>query len=402
MSQTSSHNRYARVARNVPTMAVTASVIVGAQMLWGPIFSLILRDLGASDLQISLAIAVWAGLGAVAQYHAGRFADRVGRYPIMVFPMQVGGLALIAAAFMPTWQPFAVVYTLWVMATAVTGPIFSLIVGESVPPGRRGQAFGLIEFSVGISLIIGPLVGAELLPAVGAKGLLIISGILIVAAATGRLFSLRETRPESTGSKPFAVRHVFQGRLGLVLVAVALWNVLLAMTMWGPFLALHANDAMLLSKATINVYFAVSAVVSAAIGLVGGRLVGRFGANRIFVVGGIGLAISVLGWAVQRSSFGILLGILLMSGFMMLAMVASDAFRVSVVEESIRGRALGTIGMVTGFATALATPIAGYLKQFTAMAPFLIALAAAVGLAASVLALTRHDARTGFQGEAMH
>jgi len=393
---------FARMSRNVPTMAVTAGVIVGATMLWSPIFSLILRDLGASDLQISAAISVWAAVGALAQYWAGRLADRVGRFPIMVYPMHVGGLALIAAAFMPSWLPFAVIYTLWTLANAVTGPVFSLIVGESVPPRRRSRAFGLIEFSIGVSLILGPLAGARLLPSVGAKGLLIISGILVLAAATGRLLSLRETRPESTGSKPFALRHIFEGRMGLVLLAVALWNVVLAMTMWGPFLSLHASDAMGLSKATINTFFAVASVVSALMSLVAGRLVGRFGANKMFSIGAIGLVVAVLLWSAQRSPASIVAGFALMSGFMMVTMVSVDTFRVSVVEESVRGRALGAIGMVTGFATALATPVAGYLKQFWPTAPFWVALGAAAGLVLSVAALTRHDARTGFRGEAAH
>ncbi|RJQ06855.1 MAG: MFS transporter [Bacillota bacterium] len=390
------------MSRNVPAMAVTTAVIVGSNMLWAPIFSLIMRDLGASDLQISLAISVWALIGAVAQYYAGLLADRVGRFPLIVYPMHLGGLALVAAGFMPSWLPFAVIYTVWAVGNAVTSPVFSLIVGESVPPAKRGRAFGLIEFSIGVSLILGPLAGAKLLPYVGAKGLLIISGVLVAAAATGRLLSLRETRPESTGSKPFAFRHVFEGRMGLVLLAVALWNVVLVMTMWGPFLSLHASDAMGLSKPTINLFFALSSVVSALMSLLAGKLVGRFGANRMLSIGGLGLAAAVVLWSVQRSMAGIVGGFVLMSAFMMLAMVASDTFRVSVVEESVRGRALGAIGMITGFATAVATPVAGYLKQFSSTAPFWISLAAAAGLAASVVALTRHDTRTGFHGGPAH
>ncbi len=395
-------DRYARLSRNVPAMAATAGLIVGATMFWSPIFSLILRDLGATDFQISMAVSVWATIGAVAQYQAGRIADKVGRFPVITYSMHVGGLALIAAAFMPTWLPFAVVYTFYALANAMTGPVFSLIVGESVPPARRGRAFGLIESCIGASLIVGPLAGAKLLPYIGAKGLLIASGILVFAAATGRLLLLRETRPESTGSKPFALRHVFEGRTGLVLLAVVLYYVVLAMTMWGPFLSLHASDAMGLSKATINLFFALASVVSAVMGLLAGRLVGRFGASRIFSIGGLGLATSVVLWAVQRSLFGIMVGFVLMSGFMMLAMVAVDTFRVTMIEESVRGSALGAIGMVTGFAAALSTPIAGYLKQLWPMAPFWMALAAAAGLVLSVVALTRHDARTGFRGEAVH
>jgi MFS family permease len=392
-------DRYARLSKNVPTMAVTTGVIVGANVLWSPIFSLILRDLGASDFEISLAVSLWAAASAVVQFYAGRLADKVGRFPLIVYSMQVGGLALVAVAFIPTWLPFAVVYTVWALANAATAPVFSLIIGESVPPARRGRAFGLIEASIGVSLILGPLTGAKLLPYIGAKGLLIISGVLVVVAATGRMVGLRETRPDSTGSKPFAFRHVLTGRMGLVLVAVVLWNVILAMTMWGPFLSLHANDALGLSKAAINEFFALASVVSVVMGLMAGKLVGRFGANRLLAIGGLGLAGAVVLWAVQRSIPGIVLGFVFMSGFMMLAMVASDTFRVSAIDETVRGSALGAIGMVTGFATALVTPIAGYLKQFAPLAPFWLALAAAAGLALAVAALTRHDMRTGFRGE---
>lgn len=379
---------------NAPAMAVTAAIMVGAISAWSPIFSLILRDLGASDLEISAAIGIWAALGAVVQYSAGRLADKLGRVPIIAYSMQIAGVGLILAGLMPSWLPFAVVYTLYATGNAATGPVFTLVVGESVAPEQRGRAFGYIEAAIGASLIIGPLAGAWLLPRIAAKGLLIISGILVAGAATARWALLRETRPEATGSKPFAFRQVFQGRLGLILLAVVLWNVVLAMTMWGPFLALHAGDAMSLGKETINILFAAGSAVSVIGGLWAGRLVSRFGPNRMFIIGGLGLGAAVLLWALQRSIVGITVGFVLMGGFMMLAMVASDTFRVSAVEESMRGSALGSIGMVTGFATALATPLAGYLKQLSPMAPFWVSLAAAGGLALAVMELTRRDAAT--------
>ncbi len=138
-------------------MAWTAAAIVGANMLWSPILSLIMRDLGATDGNISAAMATWVLLGAFAQYAAGRLADRVGRFPLMTYSMHVGGLALIACALIPCWLPFAAAYTLWSLANSVTGPVFVLIIGESVVPEKRGRAFGLIEAAIGVSLVIGPL-----------------------------------------------------------------------------------------------------------------------------------------------------------------------------------------------------------------------------------------------------
>ncbi len=381
-------------------MAVTTAVVVGSSQLWSPIFSLIQRDLGASDLQISFAFSLWAAVGAVAQYYAGRLADRIGRVPLISLPMNLGGVALVLAGLMRSWVPFAAVYTLWAIGNAVTGPVFSLVTGESVAPRERGRAFGLIESAIGFSLIVGPLTGAKLLPYAGARGLMIISGVLIFAAATFRLLSLRETRPATTGSRSFGLRHVFEGRMRLVLTAIILWNVVLAMTLWGPFISMHASDAMGLSKVTINTLFALSAVAETLIGLVAGRLVERFGAHKVLTAGALGMGLGLLLWSLQRSMVGITASFLLMGVFFMTAMVANDTFRVTAIEESVRGRALGAIGMLTGFSTALATPVAGYLKELSPLAPFWMALAAAVGMVWAITALTRHDARTGFAAEA--
>ncbi len=320
----------------------------------------------------------------------------------MTYSMHVGGLALVACAFIPHWLPFTASYILWSLANSVTGPVFVLIVGESVAPEKRGRAFGLIEATIGVSLVVGPLAGAELLPYVGAKGLLLISGLLVFVAATGRLFLLRETRPETTGSTPFAFQQVFRGRMGLVLAAVVLWNVILVMTFWGPFPALHAADAMGLSKATINLIAGVASLGSALMGLVAGRLVSRFGPSRMLPVGALGLGLAVVVWALTRSMVTIVTGYVAMSIFMMLAMVSADTFRVSSVEESVRGSALGAIGMVTGLSTSVALAVAGYLRDLWPMAPFWIALASAGGIALAVAALRRRDAAAGSGARAGH
>ncbi|MDI6824457.1 MAG: MFS transporter [Bacillota bacterium] len=376
-------------------MAVTCALNVGAMTMWSPILPLILRDLGASDFQVSLSVATWTAVAALFQYRGGIWSDRFGRRPTLLYPTYLAGAAISAAALMPSWQPFVLVYILWYVANAIQGPTFSTIIGEAVPPERHGHAFGLVEFTIGVGVVAGPLLGAYLLPLVRARGLLLITGVICLCTAVARQVLLRETRPATAGSEHFQFTHVFSGRLAVVLLISVAYYLVLSTTMWGPFLALHASDAMGLSKSQINLFYAAGSAVSALSSLLAGRAVARWGVYRVFSWATLGLGGSVLLWALQRHPAAIVAGMLAMSAAFQFSMVASDAFRVVTLPETIRGRALGAIGTASSLAAALAVPLAGYLRQRMELAPFLLAGAtAAVMFVAMRVLVTRHAAPT--------
>jgi MFS family permease len=301
-------------------------------------------------------------------------------------------LAIGTAAFMPSWLPFAIVYVFWNAFNALQSPVFMPFVGESVPPERRGHAFGLLEGVIAVGIVIGPLLGARLLPAIGAKGLFLITAAVIMSTATVRHLLLRETRPKATGSRPFAFSHIFSGRLRLVLLSLVLSNVVLVMANWGPFMSLHASDAMGLSKAQINLFFALGAAVGAASSPLGGRAVARFGPHRVLALACLGLGLCALLWMVQRNLAGIALGYLLINFFFQWGVISNDAFRVHAVDESIRGVCLGSMGTLVSLSTVVVVPLVGFLKQLLPTAPFWMATVAAVGLLVVTNALTRADA----------
>ncbi|MBC7238979.1 MAG: hypothetical protein H5T71_02630, partial [Chloroflexi bacterium] len=141
---------------------------------------------------------------------------------------------------------------------------------------------------------------AYLLPLVRARGLLLITGVTCVCTAVARQVLLRETRPATAGSEHFQFTHVFSGRLAVVLLISVAYYLVLSTSMWGPFLALHASDAMGLSKSQINLFYAAGSAVSALSSLLAGRAVARWGVYRVFSWATLGLGGSVLLWALQR------------------------------------------------------------------------------------------------------
>jgi len=372
-------------------MAVTTALNVAAMTMWSPILPLILRDLGASDFQVSLSVATWTAVAALFQYQGGIWSDRWGRRPTLVYPTYACAVAISAAAFMPSWRSFVLVYILWYVANAIQGPTFSTIIGEAVPPERHGHAFGLVEFAIGVGVVAGPLLGAYLLPLVRARGLLLITGATFLCTAVVRHALLRETRPASAGTLHFRFTHILSGRLAVVLLISVAYYLVISVTMWGPFLALHASDAMGLSKSQINVFYAAGSAVSALCSLLAGRALSRWGVYRVLSWSTLALGGTVLIWSLQRHLLAIAAGMLAVSAAFQFSMVASDAFRVVALPETIRGRALGAIGTASSLAAAVAVPLAGYLRERLALAPFVLAAATAVILFVAVQVLVARD-----------
>lgn len=376
-------------------MAVTTALNVAAIMLWNPILPLILRDLGASDFQISLSVSLWTAAGALSQYQGGIWSDRLGRYPTMVYPTYLCAVSVAVAAVMTSWQPFVLAYVFWYVANSLQTPTYAAIIGEAVPPERRGQAFGMVESCIMLGVIAGPLVGAGLLPAVGARGLLLMTGAVFCGTGLLRQLLLRETKPPAAGAVHFRFTQVFTGRLAVVLIVSTAFNLMASTTLWGPFLALHASDAMGLSKAGINLLFAAGSVVAAVASLLAGRAVPRWGCHRVMAWGTLALGAAALLWALQRHMAGITAGMLLMAAAFQFVMVAVDTFRVVALPDSTRGRALGATGTVSSLAATLALPLAGYLRLAFPLAPFLMAAGTAVVMFLAVQRIKGED--TGHQ-----
>jgi len=372
------------LARNVGVMALTSGLNVGSMVLWTPIYSLILRDLGASDLVIGMGSAASMVLSALLRYAGGRLTDRFGRVPLLVWPGALSAAAVFAAAAARSWHLFVLFYAIYMGGQALGDPVFAAIIGESVPAAERGRAFGLVEFSISAGVVAGPLAGALMLPLFGAPGLLIACGLCLCVTVVLRRAFIRETRRPGGPAAAFGLRHLLEPRMVRVMAIIVLVNLLFVLNTWGPFLSLHAADAMGLDKPSINMLASAGAAAGLAVSFLAGRAVGRWGAQRVLRLASFALGGVVLVWSLQRAYLGILGFYLLMMMAFQAAIIALDTYRVHAVDDEVRGSALGAIGMLTGLFTAPIVPLASYLREVLGSgAPFVLGLlpaAAAVWL----------------------
>ncbi len=373
---------------NVPGMAITTSMCVGSRMLFLPILALIFRDLGASDLNISISAAAWTTAAALSQYLGGEWSDRFGRVPVMVYACFIGAFALVAASFTTWWIPFLLLYMIFHASHGSQMPVFSSIIGESVDARRRGRAFGFVELSITLAAAVAPLVGARIIEATGTQQLLLLAAGLWFGAGIIRRRMLRETRPDSAGTVGFAFSEVIRGRLlSVTLVAVGC-QVALMLTKWGPFMALHANDIMGLTRVQINTYYAIGAACGVIISPLAGSVVERFGSYRTLAASITAFGVAFLLWSVQTSTPLIIASYMLIGVSFQFSLISLGAFRVVAIDDEVRGRALGALGTLSMLTAAVSVPLAGYLVGlFGAYVPFVMTVIIGAAVCSRLLAM---------------
>lgn len=126
-----------------------------------PLLAIYAEQLGATPLDATLLVSVFAVCQLVSSPFLGRLSDRIGRKPVLVVS-QIGtfiGLIVMAEA-----------HSLWLLyvarvidgATAGNLTVAQAYIADNTPPERRSRAFGLIGIAFGLGFFLGPAVTGHL------------------------------------------------------------------------------------------------------------------------------------------------------------------------------------------------------------------------------------------------
>jgi predicted MFS family arabinose efflux permease len=121
----------------------------------------VVKGLGHSYRLASAVIAVVAVAYIVGAPIAGRLADRFGIVPVMAWSAGVYGVILTAAGIPRSVTPMLVMLPAGALAGAILLTLPQALAFTIAPEHGQGAAAGLVDFSRGIGVVLGPvLVGA--------------------------------------------------------------------------------------------------------------------------------------------------------------------------------------------------------------------------------------------------
>jgi DHA1 family multidrug resistance protein-like MFS transporter len=260
-----------------------------------PVLQFYAREVGATPFQIGLLATSYAFMQFLFAPLWGAVSDRIGRKP--VFALGLLGYAISFVIFglsHQVWELF-LARILGGILSAATLPTAMAYIGDTTSEEERGPGMGLMGAAMGLGFTIGPGIGGILghislsLPFFVGAGL----ALLTLALSWGAL--PEPVRRDSSAHRPSRIDAIRQA-LGGPLAFFYLVTLVGAFALAGleATYALFAQDRLGLTPAAgagaIGVVFVIVGLVQAAIlgGLVG-RLINRWGEDRL-VQGGLFLA----------------------------------------------------------------------------------------------------------------
>lgn len=354
----------------------------------------LLASLGASSALLGLIEGTADGLSSFAKLLSGLYSDRLRRRkPLAVigYFVTASGMGSFALATQ-WWHVFLGRVGGW-LARGVRTPVRNVLLAEAATRENYGRAFGLERAMDSAGAVVGPLLTAALVGAVGVHGVFawtlvpgILAALLIALLVTekphepqphARLWGSMQALPKEF--KAYLVGIGIAGMGDFSNTLLILW----ATQAWTPAygLADAAHWAMLFYVG-YNVVYTVSCYVS-------GRLADRFPKHWVLAIGysfAVIPAIALLQAGESFLKFAVVFGF---SGlYMGVWETLENATSASLLPGPVRGIGFGVLATVNGIGDFVSSAIVGSLWVISPRAAMLFVILTSLGGAAII-------ARTG-------
>jgi len=332
-----------RRSRAVAVALVTFATFTDmvAYSVAAPVLPDLSRKLGASPTVIGLLFASFGLTLLVVSMPMGAVSDRIGRKG----PMVGGLLALAAASIL-----FAFANSLpWLFAArlvqgaadAVTWVVGLALVADLYDHDERGRVMGLVMAGTNFAFMFGPSIGGWLYESGGMRlPFLFVATLALAGAAAFLWFEIPRRRvPHDPVPIGVVLRVPAAAACAAAVVAASA-----TIAMLEPVLPLFLTVRLAIGPARVGLIFGIGAVASTALHPTYGRLVNRFGARRLTMIGLV-LVACVLPLLSLASSFRSAIGLYVLSTAAV-AMVITPSL--AYMAEATASAGVGSFGVGYG------------------------------------------------------
>ena len=381
-------------ARNIYVFGITSFLNDTATEMAYWVLPAFLVSLGAGPAQLGLIEGVAESVASFANLFSGSLTDRIDRRK----PLVVGGYFVANAvkpllALATSWRHIFLIRFSDRLAKGVRGAPRDVMVAESVPKGRLGAAYGLIQSMDSAGAIAGPLIAFVLLSRHGMRTVFWVAAVPGALCVLVALFGIREKLlgkttnsaqlepPKRSVAQPDSAPLNAIAPLGAAKLPRAFYFVLFAVTL---FSLGNSSDMFLVMRAQgAGIPVALAPLLGLVFNLtytLGSWPAGWFsdhfsrrGASRKWIAAAGYLIFAAVYFVFGRapSAMAIWIAMAVYGFYYALTQPVLKALVVEAVGDHGRGRALGIYFFVTSFATLAASLISGELWKYCgASVPF--------------------------------
>ncbi|HIE09927.1 MAG TPA: MFS transporter [Armatimonadetes bacterium] len=315
-------------------------------------------------------------IGHIIKPFTGKLGDVRGRKPLICLGYLFLSISRFLQGLARVWPHLIPAKAVYEIGRGMRNPPRASLLASSVPPGRRGEAFGLLQSMDTVGAIIGPLLGMGVFSLLAWLGVGVEARFRIIffVAAVPTLASIlvvallaREVgegaSPESEpGEEIETLREAENRRAFYILTSACSLVGLLAITetmllaCGASILGIKPEETlkMVFLYWLINISFAPSAILS-------GRVSDRVGRKPIVILGFLVLSALTALLPLAKRMFSLALIFLAHGVYQGLYKPVREAFVSDLAPRGLRGKWLGAFEMWTGVAGIVAPFLFGLL-----------------------------------------
>jgi MFS family permease len=355
-----------------------------------------LSSLGAPAAALGAIEGIADATLSASKVAGGVVTDRPGvdRRRIAAVGYLVTGCGYGSFAFAGSWPALALGRAVAWAARGFRTPAREALLAEAVPAEYLGRAFGVERAGDSIGAIIGPIIAAVLIGAVGYRQLFAISFLPALGAALSILLLAREAPRVRAAAHDLGLTirglATAPGRFRSLLAGVGLYGLgnfsatLLILRATQILSAAGRSDTSAAAIAVL-LYTAHNAA-NAAVAYPAGALADRIGRRLVLVLGISLFAAACAAFAFSPASVGVLAVLFVAVGSSTaLVETAEGSHAAELLPAALRGRGFGVVGLVDGVGDLVSSILVGLLWTVTAPAWGFAYAAALSGLGALVL-----------------
>ncbi|MFN2452496.1 MAG: MFS transporter [Candidatus Dormibacteria bacterium] len=357
------------------------------------------RSLGAPAVALGIIEGVADSALSLSKLAGGVVADRPG---VQRRSLTAGGYAVTALghgafALATVWPVVLVARALSWAARGGKAPARDALLAGGVHPSQLGRAFGVERAMDSLGAVLGPLLAAPLLVAIGYRPLFAVSivpGLLAAGAVLLLVLEVPRGVARAGGGKRWALPDLGTSspaflRLlaGIGLFGLGNFSATLLLLRVTDLLASGGRSLTAAAAIAVLLYAGHNAANSVA-AYPAGALSDRVGRRRLLAGGIVLFALGCLLFAAGPTSV-VVLGVLFALVGVSTGIVepVQAAYVADLVPDAQRGRAFGSIGLIVGLGGLVSSIGVGALWTVTDPAVGLV-VAAAVSLAAAMVIVT--------------
>jgi MFS family permease len=367
---------------------------ISSEMIHGLLPVFLTTALGASTEMVGLIEGVGEATASISKLFSGWLSDRLGkRKALTIIGYGLGALSKPLFAIAPTASFVLGARFSDRIGKGIRGAPRDAMVGDMVPAGQRGAAYGLRQALDTVGAFAGPLIAIALMAILHNNFRLIfwlalIPGLISVLVL---VFGVREPPPQhgNGAQAPLKLSDLKSvGRAYWIVVGVG--AVLTLARFSEAFLILRAQNAGL-SLALAPLVLVVMNIVYALSSYPLGALSDRIDRKAMLALGFATLIIADMVLAAAPNLTIVMIGVALWGLHMGMTQGLLSALVADEAPANIRATAFGLFNFASGIALLLASLIAGILWEQIGPSATFVAGAAFTGLGLLTLFLTRQS-----------